>query len=77
MSTWAIEKLEPPAGLDRRPADYETFRSSQIAENTVYRESFASEIEPSVALVEQVSEQVPGFSSAPWPNGITAARSKR
>jgi hypothetical protein len=38
MSTEAIEKLEPSAGLDRRAADYETFRSSQIAENTVHRE---------------------------------------
>jgi hypothetical protein len=44
--------------LNRRPADYETIQSSQIAENTVHRPSFAPASEPVAAQVEQVSEQV-------------------
>jgi hypothetical protein len=44
--------------LNRRPADYETLQSSQIAENAVHRPSFAPAIEAVVAQVEQVSEQV-------------------
>jgi hypothetical protein len=44
--------------LNRRPADYETFHSSQIAENADRRESFTPATEPIVAQVEQVSEQV-------------------
>jgi hypothetical protein len=47
-----------PPGLNRRPADYETIRSSQIAENPFHRPSFAAAIEAVVAQVEQVSEQV-------------------
>jgi len=44
--------------LNRRPADYETIRSSQIAENSFHRPSFAPAIQTVVAQVEQVSEQV-------------------
>jgi hypothetical protein len=44
--------------LNRRPADYETIQSSQIAEDAVHRTSFAPAIEAVVAHVEQVSEQV-------------------
>jgi hypothetical protein len=47
-----------PPGSNRRPADYETFQPSQIAENAVHRRSFAPATEPGVAQVEQVSEQV-------------------
>jgi len=57
-----------PPGSNRRPPDYETFRSSQIADNTVHRESFGPAREPIVALIEQVSEQV----AAPIPFLTTA-----
>jgi hypothetical protein len=58
--------MEPPAGLNRRPADYETIQSSQIAENSSHRPSFAPAVEAVVAQVEQVSEQV--TAPPPFPN---------
>jgi hypothetical protein len=64
-----LEWSHPP-GLNRRPADYETFRSTQIAENTVHRPSFAPAIKRVVAQVEQVSEQV--AAPIPFPNTTTA-----
>jgi hypothetical protein len=53
--------------LNRRPADYETIGSSQIAENTLHRPFFVPVIEVVVAQVEQVFEQV----AAPLPFPIT------
>jgi hypothetical protein len=44
--------------LNRRPADYETTQSSQIAENSVHACQRAPATELVVAEVEQVSEQV-------------------
>jgi hypothetical protein len=58
VSDWFQKKWSHPPGLNRRPADYETIQSAQIAENAVYRPSFAPATEPVVAQVEQVSEQV-------------------
>jgi hypothetical protein len=55
--------------LNRRPADYETIRSSQIAENALHRPFFAPAVEVVVAQVEQVSEQV----AAPLPFPMTTA----
>jgi len=59
-----------PPGLNRRPADYETFRSTQITENTVHRPSFAPRSKRVVAQVEQVSEQV--AAPVPFPTTTTA-----
>jgi len=56
--------------LNRRPADYETIKSSQIAENSFHCPSFAPAIEAVVAQVEQVSEQV--AAPPPFPITITA-----
>jgi hypothetical protein len=56
------------AGL--RAADYETIRSSQIAENSFYRPSFPPAIQAVVAHVEQVSEQV--AAPLPFPISSTA-----
>src|SRR5690349_9488379 len=53
-----MKRWSHPPGLNRRPADYETIRSSQILENAVHHPSFAPAIEAVVAQVEQVSEQV-------------------
>jgi len=55
--------------LNRLPADYETIRSSQIAENSFHRPFFAPAIEAVVAQVEQASEQV----AAPPPFPMTTA----
>jgi hypothetical protein len=47
-----------PPGLNRRPADYETFWVSQIVENGGHRTPFAAPNDSVPADVEQVSEQV-------------------
>jgi len=44
--------------LNRRPADYESFLNSQITENSVIGDVFATPPERIAALVEQVFEQV-------------------
>jgi hypothetical protein len=65
-----LKKWSHPPGLNRRPADYETIKSSQIAENSFHCPSFAPAIEAVVAQVEQVSEQV--AAPPPFPITITA-----
>ena len=62
-----MKRWSHPPGLNRRPADYETIRSSQIAENSFHRPFFAPAIKVVVAQLEQVSEQV----AAPLPFPIT------
>ena len=47
-----------PPGLNRRPADYETFLKPQITENTVNGVVSTTPPKCIAALVEQVSEQV-------------------
>jgi hypothetical protein len=59
-----------PPGSNRRPADYETIQSLQLAEKSIHRLAVAPAIEAVVALVEQVSEQVGALLPFPM---ITAA----
>src|SRR5581483_2413142 len=54
----------------RRRSDYETIRSSQIAENSFHRASFSPAIQPVAAQVEQFSEQV--AAPLPFPIVTTA-----
>ena len=61
--------MKPPAGLNRRSADYETLRSAQIAETTLSGVASATPPKGNAAQVEQVSQQV----AAPLPFPTTTA----